>query len=535
MKGLLKPETIRVSDLLKSVAEAEFVLPRFQREFVWAKNQVIELLNSIYEQIPIGIFLLWDSDQLGEAFRFIGDVTPQKAAPRRHPKYVLDGQQRLTSLLFSLRPDDIKLPEEIKKQYDIYFSIDDERFYPKRQKNQNCFPAEILGSNDKFMKFYAENANSKKLPINQIILEKLTLFRDYEVPLLIFDEKVDLDIVSKTFQYLNAKGTPLTLINLIAAKTYSPSVFDLYIQVESTQKALEDAHFISEDFTGENLIRSIAIYNNIDTHPRAILESLKTDHIVKDYKKAEKAYLDALIFITDDIEMPIKLLPYITLLVPLTTFFMKKAREDLTSSQVTYIKQWFWRSSFNNRYGSEAVSTGVADFKNLSSEKNMKNIIGLDRPLFDSETLIESATGSAIGKAVLGLLQSYKPLDLYSNIDLKIKGVQKRKKSIKNVDKHHIFPKDYLKTKLKGNTRLLIDSVCNLAWVSQKTNLRIANTPPSRYFKKLQESNKDFNSSADQQFITTVPSSPIWSNNYRKFLKIRAERIYKEAIKKCGF
>lgn len=71
MKGLLKPDTIRISDMLKSVAEAEFVLPRFQREFVWNKNQVIELLNSIYEQIPIGIFLLWDSDQLGDAYRFI--------------------------------------------------------------------------------------------------------------------------------------------------------------------------------------------------------------------------------------------------------------------------------------------------------------------------------------------------------------------------------------------------------------------------------------------------------------------------------
>lgn len=535
MKGLLKPETKRISDLLKSVAEAELVLPRFQREFVWNKNQVVELLNSIYEQIPIGIFLLWDSDQLGEAFRFIGDVTPQGLTPRRHSKYVLDGQQRLTSLLFALRPEGIKLPEEVTKQYDIYFSINDEKFYPKYQKKQECFSAEILGSNDKFMRFYAEKVGSKKSPINKTILEKLALFRDYEVPLLIFDEKVDLDIVSKTFQYLNAKGTPLTLINLIAAKTYSLSVFDLYERVETTQKALEDAHFTSEDFNGENLIRSIAIYNGINNQTKTILESLKTEHLAKDYQKAEKAYLDALIFINDDLEMPIKLLPYPPLLVPLTAFFMKKAREDLSPSQVNYIKQWFWRSNFNSRYGSEAASTGVADFKILLGEKNMKNVIGLDRPLFDAETLIDSPSGSAIGKAVLGLLQSFNPLDLYSNIDLKIKGVQKRKKPIKNIDKHHIFPKDYLKTKLRSNSRFLIDSVCNLAWVSQKTNLRVANTPPSRYFKKLQEINKDFNSSASQQFIPTGSTSPIWSNNYKKFLRIRADFIYKEARKKCGF
>lgn len=168
-------------------------------------------------------------------------------------------------------------------------------------------------------------------------------------------------------------------------------------------------------------------------------------------------------------------------------------------------------------------------------EKNLQSINGLDRPLFDWKTLIEEAPNSAIGKATLGLLQTFKPLDLYSNIDLKIKGIQKRKRPIKGVDRHHIFPKDYLKSKLRGANKALINSVCNLVWISQKTNLRIANTPPSRYFKKLQEINKVFNNTANQQFIPTGSSSPIWVNNYKKFLKIRAELIYKEAKKKCGF
>jgi len=535
MKGLLKPETIRISDLLKSVSEAEFVLPRFQREFVWNKNQVIELLNSIYEQIPMGIFLLWDSDQLGEAFRFIGDITPQRLTPKRHPKYVLDGQQRLTSLLFALRPEGVKLPDDIIKKYDIHFSINDEKFYPKCQKKQICFPAEILGSDDKFMRFYAKNADSKKNSINKTILEKLNLFRNYEIPLLIFDEGVDLDIVSKTFQYLNAKGTPLTLMNLISAKTYSPEIFDLYDRVDTTKKILEDSGFSSDDFTGEKLVRSIAIHNNINTNPKTILESLKTSHLVRDYKKSERAYLDALTFVTDDIDIPLKLLPYPSMLVPLTTFFMKKTREDITPSQFAYIKQWFWRSTFNNRYGSQTDSTGIADSKSLFSGKDMKGIIDLNRPLFDVNTFIEAPPGSATGKAVLGLLQSHRALDLYSNIDLKIKGIKKRKKAIKNVDRHHVFPKDYLRTRLRGKNKQLMDSVCNLVWISQKTNLRIANTPPSRYFKKLQEVNKDFNSSANQQFIPTGSSSPIWNNNYKKFLKLRAELIYKEAKKKCRF
>jgi len=83
---------------------------------------------------------LWDSDQLGEAFRFIGDIVPPEAKPRRHSKYVLDGQQRLTSLLFALRPENLHLPEAISSKYEIYFCIDDECFYGKRPDKKKVSP-----------------------------------------------------------------------------------------------------------------------------------------------------------------------------------------------------------------------------------------------------------------------------------------------------------------------------------------------------------------------------------------------------------
>lgn len=532
MRGLIKPDTIRVSDLLKCVSDAEYVLPRFQRGFEWVPKQIVELLDSIYEQIPIGIFLLWDSDQLGKAFRYIGDVTPIVAAPKRHSKYVLDGQQRLTSLLFALKPDGILLPGSITEKYQILFSIDDEKFYIKKcPKGNKCFPADILGSDERFIDFYANN--SKK--INKSILDNLNAFRNYEIPLLTFDETVSLDVVSKTFQYLNAKGTPLTLINLIAAKTYAPEAFDLYQHIDETKHAIEEAGFFAEDFTGEVIIRALAIYNGIDNHPKTIIEKLKTEHFVKDYKKSQRAYIEALVFIEDDIGIPLRILPYDTMLIPLTTFLMRKYRDNLSASEVGFIKQWFWRACLNSRYGSEAATMGIVDTRVLSESTDLKNVTGLNRPTFTIDDFIEAPSGSALGKSILGLLQARKPLDLSSNIDLKLKGIKKRKKLIKNIDKHHIFPKDYLKTKLRGSNKLLMDSVCNLAWISTKTNLIVSNTPPSRYFKKLEEINKDFKFSAEQQFIPVGTSSPIWANNYKKFLKVRAEFILKEAFKRCGF
>jgi len=452
-------------------------------------------------------------------------------APKRHSKYILDGQQRLTSLLFALRPDGLSLPELIIKKYQIYFSLTDEKFHIKCLRGHKCVPADVLGSDDRFYDFYVKNQRK----ISKSILNNLKAFREYEIPLLTFEEKVSLDVVSKTFQYLNAKGTPLTLMNLIAAKTYAPEAFDLYQHIDETKHAVEEAGFSSEDFTGEIIVRALAIYNGIDNHPKTIIENLRTEHLVKDYKKSQKAYIETLVFIEDDIGIPLKILPYDTMLVPLIIFLMKKSRDNLSANEVNFIKQWFWRASLNNRYSSSADTTGIVDTRILSQNTDLKTVTGLNRAIFTIDDFIEAPSGSAMGKSILGLLQARQPLDLFSNIDLKIKGIQKRKKPIKNIDKHHIFPKDYLKARLRGSNRVLIDSVCNLAWISTKTNLLVSNTPPSRYFKKLEEVNKDFKSSADQQFIPVGTSSPIWNNNYKKFLKLRAELIFKEALRKCGF
>ena len=233
--------------------------------------------------------------------------------------------------------------------------------------------------------------------------------------------------------------------------------------------------------------------------------------------------------------IPVKLMSYPPMLIPLIVFFMNKPRETLDPEHLNHLRQWFWRSSFNNRYGSEAASTGVKDSRILVRHHDLNKEVGLKRPEFTAQDFIEAQINSAHGKAVLGLLQAQKPLNLYSNIDINMRGIRKRKRKVKNIDKHHIFPKDYLKSKLRSRNRELANSVCNICWVSKNTNLLISNSPPSRYFKKLKEVNENFTETAKYQFISVATSSPIWTNNYRKFLKLRAELIYKEALKLSGF
>lgn len=90
-----------------------YFLPAIQRPYVWETDQIVALFDSLLKGYPISSFLLWElkPENRGnwEIYKFIehfryGDVHNEGADPDgRDVVLVLDGQQRLTSLLIGLR------------------------------------------------------------------------------------------------------------------------------------------------------------------------------------------------------------------------------------------------------------------------------------------------------------------------------------------------------------------------------------------------------------------------------------------------
>ena len=88
-------------------------LPAIQRPFVWEPDQVIALFDSLLKGYPISSFLFWEvrpeNRDNWEIYRFVerfryGDVHNELVDPDgRDVVLVLDGQQRLTSLVVGLR------------------------------------------------------------------------------------------------------------------------------------------------------------------------------------------------------------------------------------------------------------------------------------------------------------------------------------------------------------------------------------------------------------------------------------------------
>lgn len=89
-----------------------YLLPAIQRPYVWSSSQIIALFDSLLKGYPISSFMFWAVDEATKAeircYKFIENYRPDMvneptSADGRQLVLVLDGQQRLTSLLIGLR------------------------------------------------------------------------------------------------------------------------------------------------------------------------------------------------------------------------------------------------------------------------------------------------------------------------------------------------------------------------------------------------------------------------------------------------
>jgi hypothetical protein len=87
-----------VAEFLSSREEdlSTYHLPSIQRDFVWSEDDVLELIDSLLRGYPIGVITILETDIL---FPSVPLLDVESRGDTSFRRYILDGQQRLTSLL----------------------------------------------------------------------------------------------------------------------------------------------------------------------------------------------------------------------------------------------------------------------------------------------------------------------------------------------------------------------------------------------------------------------------------------------------
>ena len=114
---------MKISTIIDYIDLGNYALPKFQRGYVWNRDQVRKMMNSLYRGYPIGGLLIWETavnDDIirGGTARTAGTVS-----------MILDGQQRMTSLYGIIRGQAPRFFEGNASAFtNLYFNLDEETF-----------------------------------------------------------------------------------------------------------------------------------------------------------------------------------------------------------------------------------------------------------------------------------------------------------------------------------------------------------------------------------------------------------------------
>jgi uncharacterized protein with ParB-like and HNH nuclease domain len=117
----IAPSNPRLGALLSDVSRGNIKIPVFQREYVWKDEQIMSLLDSIYHGYPVGSLLLWSTKTSLKHERDVGGFKLPKTPEDFPVNYLLDGQQRLTTLYGVFNSDAETADPELARRFDVSF------------------------------------------------------------------------------------------------------------------------------------------------------------------------------------------------------------------------------------------------------------------------------------------------------------------------------------------------------------------------------------------------------------------------------
>ncbi|MFT8472558.1 DUF262 domain-containing protein [Acetobacter persici] len=525
--------SIPIRQLLTRVAEGELRIPAFQREFVWDPDRVQFLMDSIYKGFPIGTLLFWRTREKLQFDRDLGPYELPEPKDQYPIDYVLDGQQRLTSI-FAVFQTELKQAENPKVDWvDIYFDMhanedaQDSQFLalkPEEVDDTKHFPLKVL------FDVTAYGAKLRQLTDDdaKVIDALQTRFKEAQIPV----ETIEMDDHSKiaiVFERVNRGGMPLDTYQLLAAWTWSGE-FDLRSKFDDLAAELDDGGYGEIGSDPDLLLKCAAAVILNESTARAVV-ALKGSDVRDNFSKLTIGIKGAVEFLQRQCGVvSLKVLPYKSMLIPLVRFFATENENGFhpTGEQLSTLRAWFWCSCFSRRYSNSVDTALDSDIKASIRLKEHKDssLFKIPVPGLKPEYFLDNvfSLNAVNTKTFILLLASKFPRSFLSGANIDLNSVLL---TCNRTEFHHIFPKNYLQEKLGITKRDEQFRLANFAFLSQTDNRKIKNRPPADYQNDLPGAAKD-----DILARAMIPNGSL-DGSYEDFCKVRADALVKEALILC--
>lgn len=469
----LRTTTVPIHSLIDLIDRNQLRLPEIQRDYVWKPAQVAGLLDSLYRRYPSGSVLLWETDDpITERDAKIENSGALPVVGR--PQYLLDGQQRITSLHRVFHDHE---------RAQVVFNVETEKFQIQSAATARdprwVHVYGILAEKNLFGLVETLSATIPQIDRNELArrLQKVQQIGEYTYHVEIV-ENLPYPEVTEIFVRVNSRGRALKSTDLALA-TLSARWPGVISELEHERDKWLDA-YPALDLAF--LARALAA---VATESRSLSGFSSADtEVLKDGWQSVRSGLSHLVSLlrkNAGIETS-TLLPSTNALIPIVAYLGTRPDRALSLHDANALLYWLFGVFMTARYSTSADTVIAQD---AQAVRGPEPIQGLYRNLSllggRLEVSEQSLAGKGAGSAyfLLSYLAAKRAgaSDWFTGTRIGLDAEGKGR-----IEYHHIHPQATLRSKF-GKSE--INDLANLAFISERANKRISNRSPAKYFPEV--------------------------------------------------
>ena len=519
---------MKISTILDHIDNGHMALPEFQRGYVWNRDQVRHLFDSLYQRHPVGGLLVWATESRSAEYRGSEKLADGVV------KLLLDGQQRITTLYGVIRGKSPSFFDGNSQAFTgLRFHLENQVFsfyQPIKMKDDPLWidVTELMKLGSSEFGRYASVWMSDPALVSRVgeYVSRLSLLLTItEIDLHIeeiTDPKKSIDTVVDIFNRINSGGTKLSKGNLALAKICSvwPGARDA---MKSNLKEWESANYF---FNLDWLLRSV---NTVLTGEAKFqfLHDRNAEEIQNGLKRATKHINNCINLIADRLGLDHDRVLFGRYAFPVLVRYLDLRDGPMSEQERDKLLFWFLQAGMWGRFSGNTETSIDQDLAVLDGNEDSIDRLLEQLRLTRGSLQVEPSNfaGWSLGARFYPVLylmtRMSESKDWGTGVTLKSSLLGKMSK----LEVHHIFPKSRLYNyKNRSFHRSEVNAIANFCFLTKDTNLIIGDRLPEEYFPEIERNHAGALAS---QWIPE--DSELWKiENFNEFLEERQQLLAME-------